>query len=355
MSDQTTLPAGATHGATRLPSVIVESYNLEIKDDEGFVGDRANKGAFRDLLDKWRKIMRKSGDDPLGAKQTEDILNKELDKVLIEGSPEAAGIVQSAIEDFAQELAAVIRRFLKLKAWHDTERIVIGGGFRGRRVGELAIGRTSAILKADKVDITLTMIGNDPDEAGLIGAAHLAPHWIFKGHDAILAADIGGTNIRVGVVELNLKEDAQLGKAAVWKTECWRHKDEKNLKRTDAVENLVEMLEDFIERAHKQKLRLAPFIGIGCPGLIAEDGTIDRGAHNLPGNWEAKSFNLPLALAEAIPKIGEHDTVIVMHNDAVVQGLSERPFMDDVKHWGVLTIGTGLGNAQFSNRQSDDD
>ena len=44
-----------------------------------------------------------------------------------------------------------------------------------------------------------------------------------------------------------------------------------------------------------------------------------------------------------------------MHNDAVVQGLSERPFMDDVKRWGVLTIGTGLGNAQFTNRTDTDD
>jgi hypothetical protein len=44
-----------------------------------------------------------------------------------------------------------------------------------------------------------------------------------------------------------------------------------------------------------------------------------------------------------------------MHNDAVVQGLSERPFMDDVKRWGVLTIGTGLGNAEYTNRRSDDD
>jgi hypothetical protein len=24
--------------------------------------------------------------------------------------------------------------------------------------------------------------------------------------------------------------------------------------------------------------------------------------------------------------------------------------MSDVKHWGVLTIGTGLGNARFTNR-----
>ena len=40
-----------------------------------------------------------------------------------------------------------------------------------------------------------------------------------------------------------------------------------------------------------------------------------------------------------------------MHNDAVVQGLSELPFVKDRKHWGVLTIGTGLGNARFTNRQ----
>jgi hypothetical protein len=58
-------------------------------------------------------------------------------------------------------------------------------------------------------------------------------------------------------------------------------------------------------------------------------------------------------LIEGIPQIGEHDTAILMHNDGVVQGLSEVPFMQDVDRWGVLTIGTGLGNARFSNRRKD--
>ena len=62
------------------------------------------------------------------------------------------------------------------------------------------------ILKADKVAIDLVPIRHDPDEAGLIGAAHLAPRWMFEAHDAILAVDIGGTNIRAGVVALNLKK-----------------------------------------------------------------------------------------------------------------------------------------------------
>jgi hypothetical protein len=38
-----------------------------------------------------------------------------------------------------------------------------------------------------------------------------------------------------------------------------------------------------------------------------------------------------------------------MHNDAVVQGLSEVPHTSDIEHWGAFTIGTGLGNARFTN------
>jgi hypothetical protein len=36
-----------------------------------------------------------------------------------------------------------------------------------------------------------------------------------------------------------------------------------------------------------------------------------------------------------------------------VQGLSEVPYNKDVDRWGVLTIGTGLGNARFTNRKAD--
>ena len=272
---------------------------------------------------------------------------------LAKGDPEAAGIVQGAIEDFSQELALVIRRYLKTKGWKDTERIVVGGGFRASRVGELVIGRTSVILKADKVPIDLVPIRNDPDEAGLIGAVHLAPKWLFKAHDAILAVDIGGTNIRAGVVELNLKKAPDLSKACVWKFELWRHGDEKKVDREDAIKKLVKMLDELIGKAKKEGIKLAPFIGIGCPGIITKDGAIDRGAQNLPGNWESSKFHLPGAIHEALPKIGDDETAILMHNDAVVQGLSEAPFMTDVKRWGVLTIGTGLGNARFTNRKDE--
>jgi len=115
------------------------------------------------------------------------------------------------------------------------------------------------------------------------------------------------------------------------------------------------MLEGLIELADTEGIKLAPFIGIACPGVIDEDGSIEKGAQNLPGNWESSKFNLPASLVEAIPEIGDHDTAVLMHNDGVVQGLSEVPFMQDVERWGVLTIGTGLGNARFTNRKKDND
>jgi predicted NBD/HSP70 family sugar kinase len=353
MAEVKTLSAVAAHGAARLPSVEVDSYNVELKDDEGFLGDRASKGAFTDIVENWRKALRKAGGDPFGDIATEDLSKKQLDELLTNGDHEAGGLVHGAIEEFAQDLALVIRRFLKLKAWQGTERIVIGGGFSAHRVGELAIGRAAVILKADKIRVDLVPIRNDPNEAGLLGAAHLAPAWMFKAHDAIVGVDIGGTNMRAGIVDLNLKKKTDLSKAVVWKYELWRHAEEDDIKREDAVENLAGMLKRLIAKAQREKIKLAPFFGIGCPGMIEPDGSIDRGAQNLPGNWTSSRFNLPTALQDAIPKIGDDDTAIVLHNDAVVQGLSETPFMQDVDHWAVLTIGTGLGNARFTNRNAE--
>jgi hypothetical protein len=350
MTDTVTAPTLGAHGAPRLPAVDVDSYNLELKDDEGFLGDRASRQAFHDILENWRKPLRKLGEDPFGDEDSHDLSRTKLTETLNEGEPEAAAVIQSAIEEYAQELALVTRRFLKAKAWANTECIAMGGGFRESRIGELAIARANLILKADGIKVDMVPIHNHPDEAALIGSLFLAPAWIFKGHDSILAVDIGGTNIRAGVVLPNVAKASDLTKAEVWKAEKWRHADEDKLKREDAVDELVSMLKDLMKRAKKEGYKLAPFIGIACPGKIEDDGSIAKGAQNLPGNWESSRFNLPARIFEAIPEIDDHDTTVLMHNDAVVQGLSEIPYMQDVKRWGALTIGTGLGNARYTNR-----
>lgn len=353
MAEETVTTVGiGNHGATRLPSVDVDSYNIELKDDDGFLGDRASKGAFQRILDGIRKPLKKNGDDPLGKKAASEISKSNLDDLLLGDDVPAAAVVHGAIEEFAQELAYVTRRFLKSKAWADTEMIVVGGGFRQSRVGELAIARTDILLKAEGFKVEMVPIRFHPDEAGLIGCLHLAPSWIFEGYDSILAVDIGGSNIRCGVVETGWKKSKDLSKASVWKSDLWRHADDEPT-REGAVKRLVKMLKDLIAAAEKEGFKLAPFIGISCPGVINEDGSIEKGAQNLPGNWESSKFNLPGLLTEGIPEIGGHDTAVLMHNDGVAQGLSEVPFMQDFTHWGVLTIGTGLGNARFTNRKKD--
>jgi hypothetical protein len=353
MADDTLTTIGiGNHGATRLPSVDVDSYNIELKDDDGFLGDRASKGAFQRILDGWRKHLGKNGEDPFGKTATDDIGKSELDAVLTGDDVTASAVVHSAIEEFAQELAYVTRRFLKTKAWAGTECIVVGGGFRQSRLGELAIARTDIILKSEGLEVDLVPIRYHPDEAGLIGCLHLAPSWIFEAHDSILAVDIGGSNIRCGVVETRWKKSPDLSKASVWKSDLWKHADDEPT-REGAVKRLVKMLKDLIAAAEKEGFKLAPFIGISCPGVINADGSIEKGAQNLPGNWESSRFHLPSSLVEGIPEIGDHDTAVLMHNDGVAQGLSEVPFMQEFERWGVLTIGTGLGNARFTNRKKE--
>jgi predicted NBD/HSP70 family sugar kinase len=351
MADISITPTtGMVHGAARLPAVDVASYSLELRGEEGFLGDNANKGAFRAMLDDWRKVLRKYRDDPFGRKPSEEISKKDLETLLTEGDIEAAAAIHAAIEDFAHELARVIARFIELKSWRGVERLVVGGGFRETRVGELAIARAGIILKSKDIGLDIRPIRHEPDAAGLIGAVHLAPSWMFKDYDAVLAADIGGTNLRAGLVLLNLRGAPDLAKADVDTYELWRHADD-NPKRDEAVEELAGMLDKLIAHAGKEGHSIAPFIGIGCAGKIEEDGAIERGAQNLPGrNWTSEGFNLSTALRGLIPAIGEHETAVLLHNDAVVQGLSEVPFMQDVARWGILTIGTGLGNASFVNR-----
>lgn len=271
--DAATAPSVLVHGGRVLPAVTVDTYNEELRDEDGFVGDRASRRAFHAILADWRDRLKERGEDPFGDIPMEGISKSRLDKMPNAGDPVSAGLVHTVVGEFAGELATVIRRFLRLDTWKDTQRIVIGGGMIGSRIGELAMGRTGIILAADGIKIELAAIQNDPEEAGLI------------------------------------------------------------------------------DRAKQEKIKLAPFMGIGCPGLIDEQGSILKGGQNLPGNWEGKSFNLAAALSAHLPRIDGHEIFIQIHNDAVVQGLSEVPNMKDVEHWGVMTIGTGLGNARFTNRE----
>ena len=97
----------------------------------------------------------------------------------------------------------------------------------------------------------------------------------------MLSAGVGGTNFRTGIIELSLNRAPDLSKAKVAELDVWRHRDEKPT-REEAVERLVNMLQKLLRRAEKRDLKLTPLIGIGCPGVIEPDGSIDRGGAQPP-------------------------------------------------------------------------
>ncbi|CAN7619934.1 ROK family protein [Acidovorax sp. LjRoot66] len=338
------------HGDMRLASVVIEGYSLELRDGDGFVGDVASRTAFRHMLDAWRKLFTSmAGKDPMGDKPTRELSKHQIDAML-EKDGAAAQAIEAASEDYALQLAHVVQRFLKHKTWKGVERIIIGGGFHQSEVGGMSIARAGKILKAEKVPVELRTLHHHSDEGGLIGWVHLAPPALLQSYDAILAVDIGGTNVRCGIVQTHLHRAPDMSQAEVVRREKWAHADDEP-KRDELVEGIATILEDLIAYAEKKEIRLAPYIGVACPGLIVEDGSLAGGTQNLPGNWESTRFHLPRDLCERLPHIGDGRTQVCLHNDAVVQGLSEMPFTNDVERWAILTVGTGLGNASFTNRR----
>ena len=337
-----------THGAMHLPRLSIDSYNLAIREPRGrgFIGDRASQTAFRELLDKARKRKR-TGKDPFGRKRSLAISKKEIDLVMVGGDPDAAHLVHMAVEEYALRLADVVRCFLSQPEWEGVEGVVFGGGLPESKFGELAIRRAARELEAG-TQVDLQVLHHDPDEGGLLGWIPLLPDDVSREHDAFLAVDVGGTNLRCGIVEHGLRRNADGSEARLLEHMHWRHaEDEPN--RSEAIARLAGMLNGLIAQARTLGLRLAPFTGVACPGLIQEDGGIAQGAQNLPGDWEVP-FNLPRELRKRLDRVAGERVTVLLHNDAVVQGLSAWNLMRGWRRWGVLTIGTGLGNATYTNR-----
>jgi len=167
---------------------------------------------------------------------------------------------------------------------------------------------------------------------------------MFEAHDAILAVDIGGTNIRAGVVQLNLRGASDLSKAKVWKFELWRHGDEK-AQREEAVDGLISMLRRLITRAKKRRLKTRTVHRHRLSGQN-RCRRLDRSRRAKPAGQLGKQplQSLPKVLFEAIPRIGDHETAILMQQRCRGSGLSEAPFMKDVgRPWATFTIGHGAG------------
>ena len=265
------------HGASVIDGLRIESYNLPLRDDEGFVGDRAHGKAFADALEALRAESRLTlGRDPLSGVRSDD--RRKLDDVLRNGDPESPRLIAAAVETFAARLADVAARFLETDEWADTRHIIVGGGMHEAGIGETAIRRANDHLAGRGVGSVLRPIHGDPDEAALLGAARLCPPEIRARYEAVMGVDIGGGNIRTGVVLLNQGLGRDLARSEVLLREHWRYCLEP-VGRDEAVEHLNAMLAELLRRASQAGLTLAPFVGVGCPGRIGPGrGDLLRGA-----------------------------------------------------------------------------
>ncbi len=338
------------HGAMHCASFHVDSYSVLLRERGKLLGDSVSRPGFRRMLGAWRELWTTmEGRDPFGKMAMDAVQRRWIDDVLDEDS--AAGtVVRAAVEDYALQLAHVVAGFLRQKTWRRVQRVVMGGGFSKSAHGERAIARASALMRLAGHAIELRPLHHHADEGGLVGWVHLAPEALLREHDAILAVDIGGTNVRCGIVRVRRKDGSDTSTVDVVRREKWRHaSDDEVTRREHMLQGVADILTDLIAHAAKKKLRLAPFVGVATPGLIREDGSIQRGTQNLPGDWESRHFHLPAELGKRLPAIHGIRPAIGVHNDAVVQGLSELPYMQDIKHWAVLTVGTGLGNASYTN------
>ncbi len=165
------------HGVRLLPAVTVDTYNEELRDDDGFVGDRASRRAFRAILADWRDRLKENGEDPLGDTPMEEVSKSKLDKMMASDDPKAAALAHTVVEEFAVELATVVRRFLRLESWKDTERIVLGGGLSKMtqlysRVPEL--WKRYVFSEPDHI-VTRLLPPKHGDSSGVRGAAWLWP------------------------------------------------------------------------------------------------------------------------------------------------------------------------------------
>ena len=66
----------------------------------------------------------------------------------------------------------------------------------------------------------------------------------------------------------------------MWKSSVWRHKDD-DPSRDDAIARMAAMIAKLVEEAQEKKLKVAPFITVGCPGLITRDGLQYEGRRSL--------------------------------------------------------------------------
>ncbi len=254
--------------------------------------------------------------------------------------------IEKALVKMGQNLGRVLERLTNWSYWKNTEEVFIGGGLSEGVSGDILIREAKSYLSKNKENsIELKKIHYHPSVAGLIGTTYFLPQKV-RG-DTILAVDLGGGNLRTGLITStpNMKE------TLVHYTNLlnWRTLD---LDKKSLVDLIVQEVLDCLKVGKQLDIKISEYGGIAIPALLDDEGFITGKDRNLPGDWTKTDFHMPSIIENKIKERGFKPMKFIAQNDVVCQGLSELPFMQDVKEWGILTVGTGLGNARFRTHKT---
>jgi glucokinase len=143
----------------------------------------------------------------------------------------------------------------------------------------------------------------------------------------ILGIDIGGTTIKLGVVD----EKGNILTASKFPTEPW----------TNPAEKLIELIEK--ECTKFQKEYKIEGVGIGVPGQISADKESILELTNIPS---LNGFALRSEVQKVLPKLK-----VVIENDARCAAMGELQFGGHgFDSFVLMTLGTGVGGGVVINR-----
>jgi glucokinase len=141
---------------------------------------------------------------------------------------------------------------------------------------------------------------------------------------SVLGIDVGGTNVKFGVVN----EKGELSDKIKYPTADLISQGEFIVEFSNALSEQLELHKDVgINK-----------VGIGCPGLISKDRTTTLKLQNIP---QLNGINIIEFLSKKHPEID-----FKLENDAKVAALGEHHFAKEkINSFLMITLGTGVGGA----------
>ncbi len=145
----------------------------------------------------------------------------------------------------------------------------------------------------------------------------------------ILAADIGGTNIRAAIIDET---------GYIHEEKCINaHFSDKNITEHDVIQTLADFFNIFIKKEPQ-----ITAIGIGFPGFFVGNSGVLASSPNLPN---LKNFKLSQMLSDAL------NIPVTAQNDALCAAMGELHFgaAKGQKNLLHITLGTGVGGGLVLN------